>query len=75
MEELEVSIAGDTVKPGEAFLGATPVLRSHAGSQPDLFLRWNPIPLAAAAIDAVVYLHGFSQQQDAMLLTEKVETD
>ena len=72
MEELEVSIAGDRIMPGEAFLGATPVLRSHAGTQPDLFLRWNAIPLAATAIDAVFYLHGFSQQRDAMLLTEKV---
>jgi len=72
MEELEISTAGDRIMPGEALLGATPVLRSHAGSQPDLFLRWNAIPLAATAVDAVVYLHGFSQQRDAMLLTEKV---
>jgi hypothetical protein len=37
-----------------------------------LFLRWNAIPLAAAAVDVVVHLHGFSQQREAMPLAEKV---
>jgi hypothetical protein len=57
---------------GEAFLSDTPVLRGHAGTQPDLFLRWNEIPPAATAIDVVVHLHGFSQQGGAMPLAEKV---
>jgi pimeloyl-ACP methyl ester carboxylesterase len=48
------------------------VLRSHAGTQPDLFLRWNAVPIAAPSVDVVVYLHGFSQQGGAMPLTEKV---
>jgi hypothetical protein len=58
--------------PGELYLNDTPALRGHAGTQPDLFLRWNEIPPAAAAIDVVVHLHGFSQQGGAMPLAEKV---
>ncbi len=57
---------------GEVFLSDTPVLRGHAGTQPDLLLRWNAIPPEAAAIDVVVHLHGFSQQGGAMPLAEKV---
>ena len=72
MGELEVVTAGQSIMPGEAYLGDTPALRSHAGMQPDLFLRWNAIPLATSAVDAVVYLHGFSQQREAMPLAEKV---
>jgi hypothetical protein len=60
------------VMPGEAFLADTPVLRPHAGTQPDLFLRWNAVPTTAAAIDVAVHLHGFSQQGGAMALAEKV---
>jgi hypothetical protein len=60
------------VLPGEAYLADTPVLRAHAGTQPDLFLRWNAVARSAAAIDVVVHLHGFSQQDGAMLLAEKV---
>src|SRR6266446_3616084 len=72
MDALEVVTAGESVMPGEAFLGATPELRSHAGTQPDLFLRWNEISLTAPAVDVVIHLHGFSQQQGAMALAEKV---
>jgi hypothetical protein len=61
-----------TGAPGEVYLGDTPVLRSHEGTQPDLFLRWNRIPVLAASVDVVVHLHGFSQQGRAMQLAEKV---
>ena len=54
------------------FFTATPVLRGHAGTQPDLYLCWNAVPTACAAIDVVVHLHGFSQQGGAMPLAEKV---
>jgi hypothetical protein len=57
---------------GEAYLAETPLLRGHAGTQPDLFLRWNRIPADAATIDVVVHLHGFSERRDAMPLSEKV---
>ena len=72
MHDLAVIKAEECTMPGEAYLSDTPVLRSHTGTQPDLFLRWNEIPLAAPAVDVVVHLHGFSQQQDAMALAQKV---
>ena len=72
MQDLAVTIAGESVAPGEAYLGDTPALRPHAGTQPDLFLRWNEIPLSASSVDVVVHLHGFSQQGHAMPLSEKV---
>jgi len=72
MAKVHVAISGDIVLPGEAYVADTPVLRCHAGTQPDLFLRWNAIPLTAEAVDVVVHLHGFSQQGGAMRLAEKV---
>src|SRR5207237_9344319 len=68
----EIPITGESIAPGEAYLAETPVLRTHAGTQPDLFLRWNAVPKAAAAVDVVVHLHGFSQQRGDMALAEKV---
>src|SRR5437879_12934872 len=70
--QLTVTLSGGRVLPGEGYLADTPALRSHAGTQPVLFLRWNEIPRAAAAIDVVVHLHGFSQQGGEMPLAEKV---
>jgi len=61
-----------TAVPGEAFLSDTPILRRHAGTQPDLFLRWNAIPPGTERVDLVVHLHGFSQQGGDMRLEEKV---
>jgi hypothetical protein len=72
MPDFTVVLSAGSVAPGEAYLGDTPVLRAHAGTQPDLFLRWNAIPLDAAAVDVVVHLHGFSRQGGAMPLSEKV---
>jgi hypothetical protein len=63
--------ADGAIAPGEAWLDDTPVLRSHTGTQPDLMLRWNRIPVDAVAIDVAVHLHGFSRQGEAMLLAEK----
>src|SRR5271156_5170125 len=57
---------------GEIFLSDTPALAAHAGTQPDLFLRWNHIPEAATAVDVVVFLHGFSQSGGAVPLSAKV---
>ncbi len=71
MPDLRVETSGERVLPGEAYFADTPVLSVHAGTQPDLFLRWNAIPLAAASVDVVVHLHGFSQQGGAMPLAEK----
>ncbi len=72
MSSLPVTVAKDRVLPGEAYLLDTPVLRTHAGTQPDLFLRWNAVPRSATAIDVVVFLHGFSQEGGSMPLSEKV---
>ena len=73
MQDFSVATSDGSVWPGEAYLDKTPVLRGHAGTQPDLFLRWNRIPLSVEALDVVVFLHGFSQQGGEMPLTEKVE--
>jgi hypothetical protein len=72
MRDLAITLSGDGVIPREAYLDDTPVLRPHAGTQPDLFLRWNAVPLAATSVDVVIHLHGFSQQGGAMPLAEKV---
>jgi hypothetical protein len=72
MADLPITVSDGIVSAGEAFLDDTPLLRAHAGTQPDLFLRWNAIPLDSAAVDVVVHLHGFSREGDAMPLAEKV---
>src|SRR5882672_305294 len=74
MDTSALSLATETsaVAPGEAYLSDTPVLGEHRGTQPDLFLRWNVIPITAATVDVVVFLHGFSQQGGEMPLSEKV---
>ncbi len=72
MQDLSVALSDGGVSPGEGYLEETPVLRRHAGTQPDLFLRWNRISLSAHVLDVVVHLHGFSQQGSEMPLAEKV---
>ncbi|MFZ3236505.1 MAG: hypothetical protein WA417_25325 [Stellaceae bacterium] len=72
MPELTVALSHGAVTPGEGYLSDTPVLRAHAGTQPDLFLRWNAIPPGVGDIDVVVHLHGFSRSGAAMPLSEKV---
>jgi hypothetical protein len=71
-DAVSIRSAGHAVEPGEAYLSATPLLQAHAGTQPDFYLRWNAVPLSAAAIDVVVFLHGFSQEGREMRLSEKV---
>ena len=72
MEELAITVSAGRIAAGEAYLADTPVLRSHAGTQPDLFLRWNAMRVEARSVDVVVHLHGFSQQGGSMALSEKV---
>jgi hypothetical protein len=72
LAELPVIVSPDGIAPGEAYLCDTPVLRPHAGTQPDLYLCWNAIPPGAAALDIVVHLHGFSREGAKMPLSEKV---
>jgi hypothetical protein len=73
MQDLSVAQSDAGVSPGESYLEKTPLLRAHAGTQPDLFLRWNRIPISAQTLDVVVHLHGFSRQGGEMPLAEKVE--
>ncbi len=72
MSELPLEVLDEGIGAGEACVSHTPVLQSHAGTQPDLFLRWNRIPVSAVSVDVVVHLHGFSQQGPHMPLAEKV---
>jgi hypothetical protein len=72
MAELNVALGNGVVMPGEGFVAETPALRDHVGTQPDLYLRWNAIPLDIAAVDVVVHLHGFSRSGGTMPLSEKV---
>jgi hypothetical protein len=72
MANFPISVSAGIVAAGETFLHDTPLLRAHAGTQPDLFMRWNEVPLDAAAVDVVVHLHGFSREGGAMPLAEKV---
>src|SRR5271155_5817104 len=60
------------MEAGEAYLSHTPALAAHAGTQPNLFLRWNRIPETTTSIDVVVFLHGFSRSGGGMTLSEKV---
>jgi hypothetical protein len=72
LAELPILFSPAGVEPGEAYLSETPLLRAHAGTQPDLYLCWNAIPHGAAAVDVVVHLHGFSREGARMPLAEKV---
>jgi hypothetical protein len=72
MSGLQFEVLDEVVAAGEAYLSHTPALRSHAGTQPDLFLRWNRIPLSAESVDLVVFVHGFSREGREMPLAEKV---
>src|SRR5207245_11102470 len=72
MVDRSIALSDGDVSPGEAYLANTPVLREHAGTQPDLLLRWNRIPSSAQTLDVVIHLHGFSQQGGEMRLAEKV---
>jgi hypothetical protein len=72
MNKIPAAVAEGALQPGECYLCDTPILKAHSGSQPDLFLRWNLIPLPVAAVDVVVHLHGFSRAGAGMPLAEKV---
>jgi hypothetical protein len=72
MADLPLVRAGGAMAAGEAYLADTPLLRAHTGTQPDLFLCWNRVPLGAAAVDVVVHVHGHSQEGRAMPLADKV---
>jgi pimeloyl-ACP methyl ester carboxylesterase len=71
LHDPKITPSGENIMAGEFYLSETPALRAHAGTQPDLLLRWNEIPVTAEAVDVVVFLHGFSQRGREMPLAEK----
>ena len=63
-------IVGDgKIAPGSCYLGGTPALAQHQGSEHDLFLSWTAIDVAAPSVDVILYFHGFalSGEQQALL--------
>lgn len=51
-----------------------PLLAGHAGTRPDLVLRWNAAAASApSAIDVVVHFHGYSGKGKAMRLERDKE--
>jgi hypothetical protein len=72
MSPASAASTDESVASGEAYLNDTPVLRPHAGIQPDLHLCWNAIRVGVTALDIVVHLHGFSRDGATMPLAEKV---
>jgi hypothetical protein len=55
---------------GRLVVAAHPLLRSHAGTRPDLILRWNA-PAPANVVDVALHFHGFSSSKAQMRLDEK----
>lgn len=55
------------VAAGRLVVDQLPLLRSHAGTPPDLVLTWNAMN-APGTVDVVVHLHGFSARGRLMRL-------
>ncbi|KAA8879672.1 hypothetical protein F3087_43730 [Nocardia colli] len=54
-----------SVTPGRLLVKRHPLLRSHAGTPPDLLLEWNGM-VEPSVVDVVVHLHGYAGQGAAM---------
>ena len=63
---------GTAVPPGRLVVDHLPLLRQHAGTPPDLLLKWNAMTVPAH-LDVVVHLHGFSDRGRTMRLTRDKE--
>ena len=61
---IDLTVANGTVRAGIACLSNTPEFAAEHGSQPDLCLIWNDFAADAAAIDIVLYFHGFALGRD-----------
>lgn len=57
---------GGGIVAGQLIVPHLPLLASHAGTAPDLVLRWNAMDAAPDRVDIVVHLHGFSGHAEAM---------
>ncbi|MFB6837720.1 M15 family metallopeptidase [Streptomyces sp. NPDC056361] len=58
--------------PGRQVVDRVPMLRRHAGTPPDLVLKWNAMN-RPSRIDVVVHLHGFAVRGAAMTLPVDIE--
>ncbi|WP_159080265.1 hypothetical protein [Nocardia suismassiliense] len=53
------------VTPGRLIVKRHPLLRTHAGTPPDLLVEWNGM-VEPSVVDVVVHLHGYAGQGAAM---------
>jgi len=60
------SRAAGAVQAGQEIVEHLPLLARHAGTPPDLVLRWNEMATAPEQVDVVIHLHGFSGLGQAM---------
>lgn len=60
-------ITTERVGSGQLVVPSVPLLSGHAGTPPDLVLRWGSMP-GSAVVDVVVHLHGYSARGRAMRL-------
>ncbi len=66
------SISEGAVSAGKLYLSNTPLLKSHKGTQPDLYVCWNAMASIPTAVNVVIHLHGYSTSLGAMQLSAKV---
>lgn len=60
------------IPAGEKIIDSVPLLSSHKGSPPDLYLRWNDLT-RTDEIDVAMHFHGYSDKLDKMnLVTDKL---
>jgi subtilisin family serine protease len=59
------------IAAGQLVVDRVPLLRSHAGTPPDMVLTWNDMT-ESATMDVVVHLHGFSTRGRSMQLTTDI---
>ena len=59
------------LRAGNTYISNTPLLSSHRGTQPDLYISWNDMSGVPSSVDVIVHLHGHSADRDRMLLKNK----
>lgn len=67
-----LAAAAAPVSAGDLLLSGTPVLATHRGTQPDLYVKWTDIPDPASPVDVVVHLHGFGDAGVDLQILEEV---
>ena len=59
------------VTAGQLVVEHVPLLRSHAGTPPDMVLTWNAME-SPGVVDVVVHLHGFAARGQSMQLPTNI---